>query len=118
MCRGQLRNDYFSFFTIFVLFISTLRIRKNGYSKNTCRTVVQITPIYCLQHCWRIHQYPKGYMNTLGIYYAHPMRYTLYKPEPIMLSVLPIIPSRISHNFYILFLFYSHAITYYSCYIL
>ena len=32
------------------------------------------------------------------------------KPDSIMLSVLPIIPSRIS-------LFYSHAITYYSCYI-
>ena len=40
------------------------------------------------------------------------------KPEPIMLSVLPIIPSRISHHFYPLFLFYSHVITYYSCYIL
>ena len=39
------------------------------------------------------------------------------KPEPIMLLVLPMIPSRISHNFYPLF-FYSHAITYYSCYIL
>ena len=33
------------------------------------------------------------------------------KPEPIMLSVLPIIPSRISHKLYPLFLFYSHAIT-------
>ena len=43
---------------------------------------------------------------------------TLVKPEPIMLWVLPIIPSRISHNFYPLFLFYSLAITYYSCYIL
>ena len=31
-----------------------------------------------------------------------------------MLLVLPIIPSRISHNFYPLFLFYSHVITYYS----
>ena len=40
------------------------------------------------------------------------------KPEPIMLSVLPIIPSRISHNCYPSFLFYSHAIAYYSCYIL
>ena len=40
------------------------------------------------------------------------------KPEPIMLLVLPIIPSRNSQNFYPLFLFYSHAITYYSCYIL
>ena len=30
------------------------------------------------------------------------------KPEPIMLLVLPIVPS---HNFYPLFLFYSHAIT-------
>ena len=38
--------------------------------------------------------------------------------EPIMLSVLLIILSRISHIFYPLFLFYSHAITYYSCYIL
>ena len=37
------------------------------------------------------------------------------KPVPIMLLVLPIIPFRISHNFYQLFLFYSHAITYYSC---
>ena len=35
-----------------------------------------------------------------------------------MLSVLPIIPSRNSHNFYPLFLFYSHVITYYPCYIL
>ena len=40
------------------------------------------------------------------------------KPEPIMLLILPIIPSRNSHNFYPLFLFYSHDITYYSCYIL
>ena len=32
-----------------------------------------------------------------------------------MLLVLPIIPSRNSHNFYPLFLFYSHTITYYSC---
>ena len=33
------------------------------------------------------------------------------KLEPIMLSVLPIIPSRISHNFYpyALFLVYSHV---------
>ena len=38
-------------------------------------------------------------MNTLGVYYVHPMRYTPYNPEPIMLSVLPNIPSRISHNF-------------------
>ena len=36
------------------------------------------------------------------------------KPEPIMLSVLPIL-SGISHNFY---LFYPHAITYYSYIIL
>ena len=35
-----------------------------------------------------------------------------------MLFILPIIPSRISHNFYPLFFIYSHAITYYSCYIL
>ena len=42
----------------------------------------------------------------------------VFKPEPIMLLVLPIIPSRNSQNFYPLFLFYSHAITYYSCYIL
>ena len=42
---------------------------------------------------------------------------TANKPEPIMLLVLPIIPSSISHNFYPLFLFYFHAITYYSCYI-
>ena len=40
------------------------------------------------------------------------------KPEPIMLLVLPIIPSRISHNFNPLFLFYPHAFTYYSCIIL
>ena len=43
---------------------------------------------------------------------------TEIKPVPIMLFILPIIPSRISHNFYPLFFFYSHAITYYSCYIL
>ena len=42
-----------------------------------------------------------------------------FKPEHIMLLVLPIIPSRNSQNFYpLFFLFYSHAITYYSCYIL
>ena len=35
------------------------------------------------------------------------------KPEPIMLLILPIILSRISHNFYPLFFNYSHAITYY-----
>ena len=35
-----------------------------------------------------------------------------------MLSVLPIIPSRISHNFYPLFLFHSHAITYYILFLL
>ena len=40
------------------------------------------------------------------------------KPEPIMLLILPIIPSRNSHNFYPLFLFYSYDVTYYSCYIL
>ena len=40
------------------------------------------------------------------------------KPVPIMLLILPIIPSRISHNFYTLFLFYSHGVTYYSRYIL
>ena len=40
------------------------------------------------------------------------------KPVPIMLLILPIIPSRISRNVYLLFLFYSHAITHYSCYIL
>ena len=40
------------------------------------------------------------------------------KPEAIMLLILPIIPFRNSHNFYPLFLFYSHDITYYSCYIL
>ena len=34
------------------------------------------------------------------------------KPEPIMLLILPIMPSRISHNFYPLFLFYSHVSTY------
>ena len=38
-------------------------------------------------------------MNTLGVYYAHPMRYTLFNPEPIMPLVLPIIPARISHSF-------------------
>ena len=38
-------------------------------------------------------------MNTLGVYYAHPMCYTLYNPEPIMLSVLHIIPLRISYSF-------------------
>ena len=36
------------------------------------------------------------------------------KTEPIMLLILPIIPSRNSHNFYSLFLFYSHDIAYYS----
>ena len=38
----------------------------------------------------------------------------IIKPEPIMFLILPIIPSRNSHDFYPLFLFYSHAITYYS----
>ena len=36
------------------------------------------------------------------------------KLEPIMLLVLPIIPSRVSQNFHLLFLIYSHAISYYS----
>ena len=36
------------------------------------------------------------------------------KPEPIMLLILPIILSRISHNFHPLFFIYSHAIIYYS----
>ena len=36
------------------------------------------------------------------------------KPEPIMLLILPIILSRISHIFHPLFFIYSHAITYYS----
>ena len=36
------------------------------------------------------------------------------KLEPIILLVLPIIPSRVSQNFHSLFLIYSHAITYYS----
>ena len=39
------------------------------------------------------------------------------KPEPIMLLILPIVLSRISHNFH-LFLIYSHAITYHSILIL
>ena len=48
---------------------------------------------------------------------------TLYDLLPLSLSllwflILPIIPSRNSHNFYPLFLFYSHDINYYSCYIL
>ena len=38
--------------------------------------------------------------------------------EPIMLLTLPIIPSRTSQNFYLLFLIYSHSITYYSYIIL
>ena len=40
------------------------------------------------------------------------------KPEPIMLLILPIILSRISHIFHPLFFIYSHAITYYSTIIL
>ena len=57
--------------------------------------------------------------NLVGMYIKY-MRYDTFKikPEPIMLLDLPIIPSRISHNFYPFFLFYSHAITYYSCIIL
>ena len=42
----------------------------------------------------------------------YPFFSQLAKPEPIMLLLLPIIPSRTSQNFYPLFLFYSHAITY------
>ena len=47
-------------------------------------------------------------------------RYVIYsinhfKPEPIMLLILPIILSGISQNFFPLFLFHSHVITYYSC---
>ena len=34
------------------------------------------------------------------------------KPEPIMLLILPIILSTISHIFHPLFIFYSHTITY------
>ena len=40
------------------------------------------------------------------------------KPKPITLLVLPIIPSKTSQNFYSLFLYYSHAIIYYSYFIL
>ena len=40
------------------------------------------------------------------------------KPGPIMLLLLPIIPSRISQKFYPLFFIYSHAIIYYSYIIL
>ena len=59
---------------------------------------------------------PPLHMSTIATYVA---KFLLTaKPEPIMLLVLPIIPSRNFHNFYPLFLFYSHAITYYSCYIL
>ena len=54
--------------------------------------------------------------NLLILFSYHYLSFS--KPEPIMLSVLPINPSRISHSFYPLFLYYSHAITYYSCYIL
>ena len=55
-------------------------------------------------------------MNPLGVYYAHPMRYTLYNPEPIMLSDLPIIPSRISHNLHIiLILFPCHHLLFLLC---
>ena len=34
--------------------------------------------------------------------------------EPIILKILPIIPSQASQNFYLLFLFYSHSTTNYS----
>ena len=36
------------------------------------------------------------------------------RAEPNMLKILPIIPSQTSQNFDLLFLFYSHIITYYS----
>ena len=52
------------------------------------------------------------------IYTGTQSRLVFIKPEPIMLLFLPIIPSRKSQNFYPLILFYSDAITYYSCYIL
>ena len=56
-----------------------------------------------------------AHVITLYTYSMHIYKCIVIKPEPIMLLVLPIVPSRISHN---LFLFYSHAITYYSCYVL
>ena len=39
---------------------------------------------------------------------------TICRAEPNMLKNLPIIPSRTSQNFDLLFLFYAHIITYYS----
>ena len=50
-------------------------------------------------------------LTSLGEAKAPWLPHLLAKPEHIMLLVLPIIPSRNSHNFYPLFLF-SHAITY------
>ena len=57
------------------------------------------------------------YIHYAGMYCLHAYRNTdiLHKPEPIIiLSILPIILSRISYIFHQLFLFYSHTITYYS----
>ena len=57
---------------------------------------------------------PPTYMNAVGISYIYVCIILFFKPEPIMLLILPIVLSRISHNFYPLFFIYSHAITYYS----
>ena len=38
----------------------------------------------------------------------------LVKPEPNMLKILQITPSKTSQKIYLLFLFYSHIIVYYS----
>ena len=39
---------------------------------------------------------------------------TISKPEPVMLKILPIIPSSTSQKIYPLFLFYFHIIAHYS----
>ena len=51
-------------------------------------------PLLCLKLCWHNRLKPK--------------------PEPNMLKILPIIPSNTSQDVFLLFLFYSHIITYYS----
>ena len=67
------------------------------YAMNYTSTAVLLCNFLIAIVTWCIVEYSTSFMA---------------KPEAIMLLVLPIIPSKISHIFYPLFLFYSHAISY------
>ena len=107
-------NDLYSQLSLYTIARSFVGLR---YIANQLASYIH-PPLYyqSIQKFLQLDNYTHSQVGFLCIEFSIP--YSIQnKPEPTMLSVLPIIPSKISHNFYPLFLFYSYAITYYSCYI-